>query len=393
MKAPYTNYKSLEDISRFNMMWGVSLLLLPIFLFLVVMHFYFGDQGWITALIASGVSALNLIILKKSLKYKVVTIYSVVGSVIMCQVLVFYIQDSTIVADIMWSVLISFFAFFMLGPVSGTLVLLINITGILLFFNQATPEEIDQRQFDVHTVNLSKIINVYYVGIALCMLFTRIINNQRKVNQQYEGELARSETLLKEIHHRVKNNLQIISSLLKLQAAEVGHQEVREHFDEAIGRIRSMALIHEKMYGIDDSAHVDITSYLHSLSNEIVDSLQFEEMVQFEVESDLARMDIKSLVPISLIFNELITNSLKHAFSERTGGNIFVKIERKGEEVVFTYSDNGTWKPPKSESTFGMELIKTLTAQLDGKCEREINNGTRFTFVFDSNQLFFTEKD
>ena len=212
------------------------------------------------------------------------------------------------------------------------------------------------------------------------------------ISQKYEKEIARNELLLKEIHHRVKNNLQIISSLLKLQAAESSNSRVQEHFNEAISRIRAMALIHEKMYTNDDLAQIDIKSYLISLAQDILKSIQSETNIEFNIESQIDKIDVKSIVPISLIFNELITNSLKHGFNNQKNGKIDVKIINQHDVILFKYCDNGNWRIPENEATFGLELIKTLTDQLEGKFSRKIDNGTHYEFEFHSKPFFFLEE-
>ena len=215
------------------------------------------------------------------------------------------------------------------------------------------------------------------------------MKNNKDINNRYQAEISRNEILLKEIHHRVKNNLQIISSLLRLQAAETNDKAVDEHFCEAINRIRSMALIHEKMYGNDDLSRLDIKSYLTTLVEDITNSMNSRTDIKLKVESKMSKIDIKSIVPISLIFNELVTNSLKHAFAQKDSGKIEVEITLESDYVVFKYYDDGDWKEPKSESTFGFELIKSLVHQLDGECAREIHNGTHYKFKFDSNVMFY----
>jgi two-component sensor histidine kinase len=207
-----------------------------------------------------------------------------------------------------------------------------------------------------------------------------IIKNQNNLN----------EVMFKEIHHRVKNNLQIISSLLKLQSFETENEEVQTHFNEAIGRIRSMALIHEKMYSNDDLANINLECYLFNLSKDICESLKAGDDVKLSIQSELDKVDVKSMVPISLIFNELITNSLKHGIKHINNGEITIEVKSNPKETTFSYADNGVWVPPVKEGTFGLELLETLTQQLDGQISRSTENGTRFIFTFKTETLFYS---
>ena len=388
-KPPQTNYSSFDDIARFNMIWGVSFLLVPIFFTLFIIHLIFGDQGWVTSLSAIFVAAANLLLLFKTRKYGISAAFSVVMSVIMCQILIFLVDDSPMIANVMWCILISFFTFFMAGSILGTLVLIINITGIIVFMKTNSLEVIMERGIAFTSFDLGKVVNIYFVTFALSFLFAKIMNSRRKMNKNYDIQISKNETLLKEIHHRVKNNLQIISSLLRLQAAEVEDEKVNKYFDEAIGRIRSIALIHERMYGDGDLSNVDIKAYLKNLCEEIMSSIQNEKQVETTINSSFDKIDIKSVVPISLIFNELLTNSLKHGFANSEKGNIRISLQEAGSKIVLVYADNGEWKQPTNPNSFGLELIRTLTDQLEGEMNRNSQVGTVYTFEFNKENFFF----
>jgi len=184
--------------------------------------------------------------------------------------------------------------------------------------------------------------------------------------------------LLKEIHHRVKNNLQLISSLLRLQAADIGDEKVESHFNEAVDRIKSMSLIHEKMYQQDELAKLDLQEYLEALVNEILASHSSNKSISINVHSELTQVNIKNIVPIALLFNELIINSLKHAFTNHDKGEINISVIKNENGFLISYADNGTWVEPTKASSFGFELIDTLCQQLDGSCIRDINKGTSY---------------
>ena len=269
--------------------------------------------------------------------------------------------------------------------------LLLNLSGLIIFLLNGSSHDVLNKGISIEEVDVRMVVNVFYVALAIVFIIYKMIQNNKDIIDMHEKQRVQNEVLLKEIHHRVKNNLQIISSLLKLQSMDSENETVTEHFNEAINRIRSMALIHEKMYTNDDLSQIDIQSYLIALVQDITETIQSESNIELNVNSEIKNIDIKSIVPVSLIFNELITNSIKHGFKEKGAGKIDLEIIHDGDNVIFKYSDDGTWKVPDNEATFGIELIKTLSEQLNGKCKREIDGGTHYQFTFAADQFFFGE--
>lgn len=199
------------------------------------------------------------------------------------------------------------------------------------------------------------------------------------VNVQYQEKTV----MLKEIHHRVKNNLQVISSLLRLQSYEIEEESSRMHFQDAIYRVSAMALIHEKMYQNENLSQINLQNYIETLAEDLVRTHARDIHVKLQVESDIHELGNDTLVPVALILNELITNSLKHAFVGKNEGHIDIQIKRTEQPDYFNfiYKDSGVWKASPKTSSFGLELIATLTEQLDGKVERGYEDGTKYEFV------------
>jgi two-component sensor histidine kinase len=191
--------------------------------------------------------------------------------------------------------------------------------------------------------------------------------------------------MLKEIHHRVKNNLQIVRSLLRLQAREINDPNTIEQFGEATNRISAMSLIHDKMYQSADLAKIDFRDYLDSLIEDLIKSYAIKIPIQKSVNSSIELISPKFLVSIALLFNELVTNSLKHGFKNTDQGKIDVNITIIDQLIVLSYFDNGIWITPYKNSSFGTELIESLADQLDGTYTRTLNNGTLYTFTFPYN--------
>ncbi len=207
---------------------------------------------------------------------------------------------------------------------------------------------------------------------------------RRKTNlllsaQKAEIELKsdQNELLLKEIHHRVKNSLQTISSLLHLQSAHIKDEDVRQAVAEGQHRVESMALIHQKLYQRDNLAAIEMRDYLQHLVQSLIDTFDADpERIRFDLDMPELELDVDTAVPLGLIVNELITNSLKYAFPKGRSGIITVSLTRKGEGLELFVGDNGAGKTTTSGGTsFGSQLVKLLTVQLGGKLEQGTEQG------------------
>lgn len=183
----------------------------------------------------------------------------------------------------------------------------------------------------------------------------------------------RIQVLIKEMHHRVKNNLQVIASLLRLQAGTIADERLQHAFDQSQNRVTSMALIHERLYKGDELAQVDVAGYLQELFAELVQLNDVSDNIKYssEVDPDLT-FDLSIMVPLGLLFNELITNSFKHAFLGRTSGSISLSLRpAEGNAFDLFYSDDGVGIPSEklqpSGATLGVSLIDSLVEQLNGR--------------------------
>jgi PAS domain S-box-containing protein len=185
-----------------------------------------------------------------------------------------------------------------------------------------------------------------------------------------EASLHEKEVLLREIHHRVKNNMQVISSLLQLQSDNIDNPEARELFAESQNRIRSMALIHEKLYQSDDLAQVDFADYVESLVSMLRASQGARApRVSLDVRTDPVAIDIERAIPAGLILNELVSNCFKHGFPDGRQGRIEVRLHaRGGEEVALAVRDDGVAPPPgfdpSAVHSLGLRLVHILADQL-----------------------------
>lgn len=190
--------------------------------------------------------------------------------------------------------------------------------------------------------------------------------------------------LLQEIHRRVKNNLRIISSLIHLQASNSTDQKVVNSLNESVERIKAIALIHDKIYQSTDLDHISTQTYVESLVNEIASNLSSNKKVDLEVNPMAKTINLKSIVPLALILNELITNSMKHGLINKDQGKISIDLNETEKVLSMRYFDNGKWikKEPKSNS-LGTSLIDIFTDQLDGTYQlNKLEFGTEYIFTF-----------
>lgn len=212
-----------------------------------------------------------------------------------------------------------------------------------------------------------------------------LLNEKRKLEEANE----RIYVLIKEMHHRVKNNLQVIASLLRLQSATFTDERLQAAFDQSQNRVTSMALIHEKLYKGDELAMVDVGNYIHELFAELVRLNDVSEQISYgtDIDSGLA-FDLTTMVPLGLLINELITNSFKHAFKGRDSGRIMLAIHMAEPKVFdIRYSDNGVgipWDKMQDDgTTLGISLIESLVEQINGRMTVEGDEqGTRYHIRF-----------
>jgi PAS domain S-box-containing protein len=219
----------------------------------------------------------------------------------------------------------------------------------------------------------------------------RNITEKKQEAEKIKQSLKEKEVLLKEIHHRVKNNLQIISSLLNLQADFIKDKPAREKYNESIGRVKSMAIIHELLYRSKSLSSIKLGDYVRELVSYISKTYNIAKGVKVEmninVSNDLIEMD--KAIPCGIIINELLSNAFKYAFAKRSSGTIKVEFnELKNQKFKYELfvSDNGVGLPKKFDfinpSTLGLQLVQTLTQQIGGKLEVSSKKGTTFKIRF-----------
>ena len=211
------------------------------------------------------------------------------------------------------------------------------------------------------------------------------VTERKRTAERISASLREKEVMLQEIHHRVKNNLQVISSLLKLQSSSISDARALEMFQESQHRVRSMALVHEKLYQAADLARIDFADYLKSLTTYLIRSYNISPLLRLEIQADQpVLLDVEKAVPLGLIVNELVTNALKYAFPANMRGQIAVAVHAVADDHLrLTVSDTGVGLPPEIDlgrtETLGLRLVTMLTRQLQGTVALETSQGTTFT--------------
>jgi two-component sensor histidine kinase len=230
---------------------------------------------------------------------------------------------------------------------------------------------------------------VISIPITKSVLMARVsvLIQTRSLSLQVNQLMKDKEMLIKEIHHRVKNNLMIIASLLNMQSYYIKDEEAKAYFKESENRAQSMALIHERLYRTGDLQNVELGDYITSLAKDLFGTyVTNPDKVKMEIDVENVKLHIDSMIPLGLIINEVVTNTLKYAFPENKTGTLIIKFYKKGNEFFLTVKDDGVGIPEdfdieKSDS-LGMQLITNLTQQLDGELEIIKSPGATFNIKF-----------
>jgi PAS domain S-box-containing protein len=259
-----------------------------------------------------------------------------------------------------------------------------NIRGISTGPDELTLKKKDGNHIIVE-INTSL---VRHHGQPAVLGFVRDITERKKTEDKIKALLREKELLLKEVHHRIKNNMSSMMSLLSLQSHALKNPEAVAALLEARDRLRSMEVLYDKLYRTENLREMSIKDYLPPLVDEIVGVFPNGGMVKIEKRIDDIVLGVNVLSPLGIIVNELITNALKHAFTGREDGSISVSASAKDDHVILIIEDNGKGIPESvdiaNSSGFGLQLVGMLTAQLDGTVRIERRKGTRFVLEFDA---------
>jgi two-component sensor histidine kinase len=225
-------------------------------------------------------------------------------------------------------------------------------------------------------------------GKGHVIAYVRDVSEQVAYEEKIEQSLKEKSTLLAEVHHRVKNNLAVISGLLEMQTFNTEDKQVARKLKESQSRIQSIATVHEKLYQSESFSDITLDSYIQDLVSYISNTFGNENTnVHFEKDIDPISLTVSQAIPCGLLLNELITNTYKHAFPEQNEGTIAISMHQKRNTAHLTVEDDGVGLPPdfdiEQSSSLGMTLISTLVQQLGGSLSIQSAPSTRFQISFD----------
>ncbi|MEG4499962.1 MULTISPECIES: PAS domain S-box protein [unclassified Microcoleus] len=256
------------------------------------------------------------------------------------------------------------------------------------------------RQWQEWEMNLfQQLVNQLAIAIQQSLLYQQLqaeLSDRKQAEANLKNSLKEKEILLKEIHHRVKNNLCVVASLLELQSNTVADQQIAKMFEESQNRLYSMALIHEKLYRSTNLAQINFGEYLEDLVSNLFHSYNISDnRIQLQVLAEPIYLNIETASPCGLIANELVSNTLKHAFPDGTSGTVSVECYQTGDgEINLLVKDNGIGFPEnldfRKTNSMGFQVVCTLTEQLEGSIELSRQAGTAFYLKF--NELNYSQR-
>lgn len=390
-------FESYIERIKYLMVYRLTLIFTFVFLGMAIAFYNVEFYALLGYLFALGISTCALIYLLLTHKFKgLYAFFAIFGTLIAHFSCNFSLTTSHYV-DFLWMIISSFLAFIGMGKKWGVVVLAINCIGIgfFMFYSHNRHIAVIEEFTSIEIIGAYvEIILAFFIMAYLMHQFMAFQNYSearlRSVNLDLEAQNAvilsknkENSTLVKEIHHRVKNNLQIIISLLRLQQNELKSEESKEQFAEAINRVMVMSSIHQRLYQEKDISKIDWIAYVTDLSSDLIKIYSPDRPIELKIDSCVDDIDLKTLVPLGLLLNELVSNSLKYAFQNVKTCLIYVGIKEVDNKITFQYADSGIWIEKKEDNPgFGMELIEILTEQLGGNYRFNTDDqGTKYEFV------------
>ncbi len=276
----------------------------------------------------------------------------------------------------------------------GSLYLNLNLLIIVLIYSQSitdysfTTNVIPEQSRNLFAL-VSVLFSVYLIGGVFGKNLLHAHHNLYKSKKEIENRIHEKETLLKEIHHRVKNNLQTVSSLLSLQSRNIEDAEMKSLIKSSQNRVISMAMVHEMLYMRDDLSKIEYKSYVKELSEYLIRSLKgTENNIKLKLNIEDVKLGIDTAIPLGLLINEAITNALKYGIKDDAEGEINIELKKENyRDYVLNIGDDGVGIPEevtyKNTKSLGLKLINNLTRQLRGTITRDYSKkGTNYVVRF-----------
>jgi len=377
-----TNFTSHFDKAKYLFAWRISVCCTIVFAILLsVFGLNTGVNHEFVLMGFSLVTSLGIVVyLSFNDNYIPIFWVYVICGVIFPHATLHMTAGLTHLKEFIWIIAGVILAYSGLGRKQGVAILIVNAIGIVYFYLFKLNDQIATIKPRIINLLIGDIFEICFGLFCIAYLlhqyirFNELLRSEvNEANVGLQKQNNENIVLLKEVHHRVKNNLQIITSLLRLQKSELKNINEEHLFNEAINRIMTMSLIHQKLYQEGNLSQINVTTYLEELSQDINKIHGTNNGVDIVVNSSLDNIDIKTLIPLGLLLNELISNSFKHHFKFNPKGKIDINITPKLDDTFeMTYTDYGVWNEVNMDDKgFGVELIETLTDQLDGTVHRE----------------------
>jgi len=383
----------IYEQTRFTLVLRTCIVLGVLILLVTILTFIQSKYNPLPDIIAVVICLSSAIVLVKTQKYKLVGTFAALSSFIII-VLNLFLVHSIHYTTPLWMFVHVLFTFIVLNKVYGLISLALNFGCLFFYVYYFFPANINELNNFDKTDALLYMSEFIILAIAIgFILYTYVSATQKseslakstnqelnEKNQIITRQKAEMEVMLKEIHHRVKNNLQIITSLLRLQSDTLIESQ-REIYMEAVNRVSAMAIIHEKMYQSDSLSDFDLEEYIVTLVESLFDNYSIRGKVKADINVNVEKLNTKSIVPIAMLLNELVSNSVKHAFAESNNPRVSITLaDISKAQVMIEYFDNGKWVE-RNESSFGLEIIDAMTQQMDGtKVRRSNEDGTYYIF-------------
>lgn len=298
-----------------------------------------------------------------------------------------------------WMIVIVVFAVFMIGVKWAIFISMVLMVGFSFFVVNKLEDNLREfidlipsiKYFIIVEISAALIVLIYILSFFVATTKRAehalrtgnwLLEENHNLVKKQNSEIT---VLLKEIHHRVKNNLQVVNSLLRLQSVQIDDERSREVFEDAQHRIKAIALIHERMYKSPDLSNIDSEGYFRGLAEDLLRQSSVNQSISLNIHIQLAKWSQDIVVPMGLLLNELIANSVEHG-KLGDDGVIRIELTEQEEGCRLIYSDNGVGFNEGSTSGFGLELIQTLCEQLNGQMERFNYPGKGLEYRFEFRQ-------
>lgn len=387
----YKNKYGRTTTLSLNVFYTLSLMT---FLFSFFCYFKIGIKGNIfNALL--GYSILNTLnIVYFHIHNNIIRSYDIASVLGFFTIIIISIHSGGINSPAISFLVLFIFFGYLIKRSHGDFWFVVIVTTVLFFymFNKISYKFINE--LNDENITEFNVLFLFFTIIILGGVFGRMINKTNEDIKQAKLEIEKRNdektVMLKEIHHRVKNNLQVVNSLLSIQARGVDDLEIKSMFKATQNRVFTMARLHEKIYNTKDLKNINVKEYFKLLINDLVSSYSLEKNIILDLQIDSFYMSIDSLLPLSLIINELISNSIKHAFKNSIPGKITVKLfQFDNNKCKLIVADNGKaadYAILSHYNSTGVTLIKSFVKQLTGKIEvLQTTKGTVFEIAFSNN--------